>query len=221
MKINQQAISIIMTAHDQADELKENLPTFLSQAYEPGYEVIVVDEASTDDTSEVLKLYKQESPLLYTTFLPKSNTRSMRRKMAFNIGLKASKNEWVILNNVKNNPKVDNELQTIADALDDEAEITLGYFSKKGIRLQSFLSYEDARHHLFKAERKLKHVYNRRLFNYSWGRYNFIVFRKDVGYNALKYFEHKISPFNLLAIRITILFKNMIGRSATTFIKYE
>ena len=157
-----------MTAHDQADELKENLPTFLSQAYEPGYEVIVVDEASTDDTSEVLKLYKQESPLLYTTFLPKSNTRSMRRKMAFNIGLKASKNEWVILNNVKNKPKVDNELQTIADALDDEAEITLGYFSKKGIRLQSFLSYEDARHHLFKAERKLKHVYNRRLFNYSY-----------------------------------------------------
>ena len=78
MKINQQAISIIMTAHDQADELKENLSAFLTQTYEPGYEVIVVDEASTDDTSDVLKLYKQEYPLLYTTFLPKPNRRSMR-----------------------------------------------------------------------------------------------------------------------------------------------
>ena len=210
-----------MTAHDQADELKENLPAFLTQTYEPGYEVIVVDEASTDDTSDVLKLYKQEYPLLYNTFLPKPNRRSMRRMMAFNIGLKASKNEWVILNNIENKPKVDTEFQALVDALDDEAEITLGYFSKKGIRLQPFISYQDAQHHLLKAERKLKHIYNRRVFNYYWGRYNFIVIRKDVGYNALKYFEHKISPFSLLGIRLSILFKNITGRSETTFIKYE
>ena len=82
-----------MAAHDQAYELKENLPAFLTQTYEPGYEVIVVDEASTDDTSEVLKLNKKEYPSLYTTFLPKPNRRFMRRKIAFNIGLKASKND--------------------------------------------------------------------------------------------------------------------------------
>lgn len=210
-----------MTAHDQADELKENLPAFLTQVYEPGYEVIVVDEASTDNTSDVLKLYKQAYPLLYTTFMPNPSSRFMRRKMALNIGLKASKNEWVIINNVNIKPKFDTELQTIVDALDDEAEITLGYFSKKGIRLQSFISYNDARRHLLKTERKLKHVYNRRFFNFYWGRYNFIVIHKDVGYNALQYFEHKLSPFNLLGIRLSILFKNLIGRSETTFVKYE
>ena len=221
MKISQQAISIIMAAHDQAYELKENLPAFLTQTYEPGYEVIVVDEASTDDTSEVLKLNKKEYPSLYTTFLPKSSKYSMRRKMAFNIGLKASKNEWVILNKIGNKPKVDTELQAIVDALDDEAEITLGYISKKDIRLQSFMSYEDARHHLLKAERNLKHVYNRRFLNYYWGRYNFIVIHKDISYEALKYFDQKISSFSLLGIRLSILFHNLIGRSETTFIKFK
>jgi len=221
MNINKQAISVIMTAHNQADELKENLPLFLTQVYEPGYEVIVVDESSTDNTSDILKLYSQDYPALYTTFLPKQNIHSMHRKMAFNIGLKASKNKWVILNSIYDKPRLDTELQMIADALDEDAEITLGYISKKGIRLQSFTSCEDARDHLLKAERKLHHIYSRRFMNYIWGRYNFIVIRKDISFDILKYFEQKLSPFNLLGIRLSILFTNLFGRPKTTFIKYE
>ena len=41
-----------MTAYDQAYELKESLPVFLTQQYEPGYEVVVVDESSTDETAD-------------------------------------------------------------------------------------------------------------------------------------------------------------------------
>ena len=48
--------SIVMTVYDQAHDLEENLPAFLTQEYEPGYEVIVVDESSTDNTEDVLKL---------------------------------------------------------------------------------------------------------------------------------------------------------------------
>ena len=210
-----------MTVYDQAHELKENLPAYLTQVYEPGYEVIIVDETSTDDTPDVLKLYKQDYPMLYTTFLPKPNRLSTRRKMAFNIGIKASKNEWVILQNINNRPKDDNELQAIADALDEEAELTFGYISKKGIRLQPFATYDDARYHILKGERKLKHVFNRQAMSYVWGRYNFIVVRKDVSYDVLKYFEQKVSFISLLNYRIHILLKNIFGRSKTTFIKSE
>ena len=64
MNTSKQGFSIIMTVFDQAHELKGNLTAFLTQVYEPGYEVIVVDETSTDDTSNVLKLYKQDYPPL-------------------------------------------------------------------------------------------------------------------------------------------------------------
>ena len=48
MSKNERRFSIIMTVYDQAGELEENLPAFLQQEYEPGFEVIVVDESSTD-----------------------------------------------------------------------------------------------------------------------------------------------------------------------------
>ena len=220
MNTSKQGFSIIMTVYDQAHELKENLPAYLTQAYESGYEVIVVDETSTDDTPDILKLYKQDYPNLYTTFLPKPNRLYVRRKMAFNIGLKASKNKWVILHNISNKPNDENELQTIAEALDNDAELTLGYISKKGIRLQPFASYEDASYHILKAERKMMHIYNRRFMNYTWGRYNFIIVRKEVSYDVLRYFEQKISATSLLGYRMRVLLKNLFGHSDTTFIKF-
>ena len=140
--------------------------------------------------------------------------------MAFNIGLKASKNEWVILHNISNKPNDENELQTIAEALDNDAELTLGYISKKGIRLQPFASYVDASYHILKAERKMMHIYNRRFMNYTWGRYNFIIVRKEVSYDVLRYFEQKISATSLLGYRMRVLLKNLFGHSDTTFIKF-
>ena len=221
MNISKQGFSIIMTVYDQAHEIKENLPAFLTQAYEPGYEVIVVDETSTDDTSELLKLYKQDYPILYTTFLPKQLNVHIRRKMAINLGIKASKNDWLILQNINNKPKDETELQAIVDALDEDAELTFGYINKKGIRLQSFASYDEACYHILKSERKLRHVYNRRFMNYIWGRYNFMIVRKDVSYDVLKYFEQKVSAWTLLGYRIRIILKNLFARSKTTVIKFE
>jgi glycosyltransferase involved in cell wall biosynthesis len=221
MNISKQGFSIIMTVYDQAHELKENLPAYLTQAYEPGYEVIVVDETSTDDTSEILKLYKQEYPILYTTFLPKQLNNQIRRKMAINLGIKASKNDWLILHDINNKLKDETELQTIVEALNEDAELTFGYISKKGIRLQSFASYDEACYHILKSERKQKRDNNRSLMNYICGRYNFMIVRKDVCYDVLKFFEQKVPAWSLLSYRIRIILKNLFSYSGTTMIKFE
>ena len=133
MKTNVRSFSIIMTVYDQARELEENLPAFLQQEYGPGeYQVIVVDESSTDRTPDVLKLFKSEYPHLYSTFLPKPNRLIIRRKLAFHLGVKASKNEWIIFTKINRKPMATDILKAIADALDDTAEVTLGYAVKKG-----------------------------------------------------------------------------------------
>lgn len=49
-----EAISVIIATHNQADALRRNLPRILEQEYER-FEVIVVNDASTDDTEDVLK----------------------------------------------------------------------------------------------------------------------------------------------------------------------
>ena len=52
------ALSIIICAHNQGDYLRNNLPIILTQDY-PNYEVIVINDDSTDETKEILTLLEQ------------------------------------------------------------------------------------------------------------------------------------------------------------------
>lgn len=210
------SFSIIMTVYDQSLELEKNLPVFLNQEYEQGYEVIVVDESSTDNSSDVLKLLKGDYPHFYSTFLPKPNRLVVRKKMAISIGIKAAKNDWVIITKIDKVPPAPDVLKAIAEEMDEQAELTLGYMNSKRILLQPFSDYQKANCHIRKAERKLKRVHEWKRMGFAWGRYDFIIIRKDLAHDLLKFYEKKISAFSLFSIRMRIFWKNLIGRSAIT-----
>ena len=218
MNTKQHPFSVIITVYDQAHDLEEGLPAFLKQEYEPGYEVIVVDESSTDETPDVLKLLKNEYKHLYSTFLPKPSAQTFRRKLALNIGIKASHHEYIIMANVNNPPADTDVFKAIAEVLDQKAELTLGYVTKKHIRLQPFDTVAEAGGHIRRLERKLKKVRERKYGNYIWGRYDFIIVRKDSTIELLKLFEQKISPTKLFGIRLGILWENLLRRSSTTLL---
>jgi glycosyltransferase involved in cell wall biosynthesis len=211
MSTNERRFSIIMTAYDQAYELKENLPVFLSQQYEPGYEVVVVDESSTDETADLLKLLKNDYPNLYTTFLPKSEGYALSKKQAYNIGVKAAKNDWLMFANANHPPMGDDVLQAISDSIDTTADLTLGYLTKKGIKLQAFVEVDDAKDHITRIERKLQKVRKRKRHHYRWGRYDFIVTRKQQAFDMLKYYELRPSFFARQAMRWRIFWKNLFS----------
>lgn len=82
--------SIVIGVHDQAEEIEQNLPSLLTQQFEGGYEVIVVDESSTDETVDVLKRLKSNHPHLYTTFLPKYHFQNNRRRLCLHPGREGS-----------------------------------------------------------------------------------------------------------------------------------
>ena len=52
-----QPVSVIISAHNEDYNLQKNLPAILDQDY-PDFEVVVVDDGSTDDTPGVLKKYE-------------------------------------------------------------------------------------------------------------------------------------------------------------------
>lgn len=213
--------SIILTVYDQGPELEAKLPAFLTQEYEPGYEVIVVDESSTDETPDVLKLFKNDYQHLYTTFLPKPKAQTSPHKLAFNIGIKASKYEYIIMAKISSPPTDTDILKAIAEVLDKKAQLTLGYVTKKHTRLQPFDSVDDARKHILQSERKLKKIHEWKSGNYTWGRYDFIIIRKDCTLELLKLFEQKLSVSRLFGIRLSILWKNFCRRSSTTVLVSE
>jgi glycosyltransferase involved in cell wall biosynthesis len=137
-------LSVIITAHDQAQELSNNLPAFLSQVYPAGYEVIVVNAASNDDTEDVLKRFKSINSNLYTTFTPDSSRYMSRKKLAITLGVKAAKNEWIVLTEPSCIPISDKWLASIGHRCTDHNDIVIGYsnFQKGKNIFRKFIGFE-------------------------------------------------------------------------------
>lgn len=121
-----QAVSVIVTARNQARELETSLPQILSQKG-IAFEVIVVDDASTDDTEEVIKRFASGHRNLYRTFVPSSMRYIDRQKLAVTLGIRAARHEWVVLTGADCIPASDLWLASMAKHFDDDHDFVLGY----------------------------------------------------------------------------------------------
>jgi glycosyltransferase involved in cell wall biosynthesis len=117
-----------MVVHDQEDLLEQHLPQFLSQPSKTSYEVIVVDDSSTDRTPDILKKMKEEYPQLHTTFFPKSVPNPSRIQLALNIGIKATHGEWIVLADINRPPT---SAEWIDGLINNDAEVTMVYSTTK------------------------------------------------------------------------------------------
>ena len=201
--------SVIMTVYDNGSDLEQHLPAFLTQTYEPGYEVIIVDESSTDHTDDVLKLMKQQYPHLYTTFLPKPDIHIVRKRLALTIGVKAAKNERIIFADINAFPQDKTWLQTIADNLGNSSGIMLGRYKKGELIMQIFDDLEAVSDYVVKGERQRADGHKGSRLRKLRGKYDFIVVRTDEAHELLKLFEQPVGLWRLLGLRMGILFRNM------------
>lgn len=119
-------LSIILTPHDNAYELERNLPHFLHQDYPAGFEIIVVSRKGDAETDDVLKRFASNEHL-YTTYIPDSSRYMSRKKLAVTLGVKAAKNEWVVLTDINCLPTSDQWLQLMARQCTDEKSLVIGY----------------------------------------------------------------------------------------------
>lgn len=220
MDNSEHSFSVIMTVYDQAQLLEQNLPAYLTQQHDGGYEVIVVDESSTDETEDVLKLLKQNHSCLYTTFLPKPNRRIVRRKMALSLGVKAAGQKWVIMTDIHVKPSADDLLQAIAAHLDGSEAITLGYVRGSTTRLQPFATIEEA-HQLIRRRERIGRKQPRQHRRYMKGNYDFIITRKEQAHEVLKWFEERIGFWERLRMACSISCANILSKSATVKLTSE
>ncbi len=119
-------VSIIMAAHNDADALERNIPLFMEQKYGAGFEMIVVDESSTDETASVLNRLSETYPNLYVTFIPDTSHHLSRRKLALTLAVKAARHEWLILTDASCHPSTDQWLARFAANFDNDCQTVLG-----------------------------------------------------------------------------------------------
>lgn len=120
-------VSVIIASENEAEELAKNLPSILEQDY-PDFEVIVVNNGSTDESETVLQSLKLKNPHLYYTFLPYSNDNHFgRRKLALTIGIKAAKGDILLFTEPYSKPMSNKWISIMAKELPDGKEVVLGY----------------------------------------------------------------------------------------------
>ena len=119
-------VTVVICCRDEGDYLERNLPAILGQKGVK-FEVVVVDDCSTDSTPEVLKRYEKQYPNLKHTFVPKSARYVSHEKLAVTLGIKAAKYEWIVLTRADCVPAGDSWLYEMSCCFAPEKDIVLGY----------------------------------------------------------------------------------------------
>ena len=136
-------VSIIICAKDEAPNLKEHLPSILNQDYSD-YEVIVVNDCSEDETEQVLKSLKKKHKHLKISTIKKDNKFGHGKKFALFIGIKAAKNDWLLLTDADCYAETNRWLFTMQRNFKKNASFVLGYGGyekEKGI-LNQIIRYD-------------------------------------------------------------------------------
>jgi glycosyltransferase involved in cell wall biosynthesis len=136
-------VSVIVCAKNEEKNLEHFLPKVLEQDH-PNFEVVVVNDSSSDGTEELLiRLSARYKHLRYTS-IPASDKHMRGKKLALTIGLKSAQFDQVVLTDADCYPVSNQWLNRMAANLNHEKRIVLGYGGYERHRgvLNSLIRYE-------------------------------------------------------------------------------
>lgn len=137
-------VSVVVYAKNESENLRKHLPALLTQDY-PEYEIIVVNDGSTDESDNVLKSFEQEYGHLYHTYIPEDAKYLSRKKLALTVGIKAAKHNVILFTEANCEPLSNRWIDSVARTYSNNTEIVLGYCAyphTKGF-LHKLISYDN------------------------------------------------------------------------------
>lgn len=137
--------SIIICARNEEHNLVENLPMVLQQEY-PEFEVLVVNDCSYDNTSDVLEEFSRKHSNLRVITIKEDENHSHGKKFALMVGIKGARYDRLLMIDADCKPAGKNWLNNMMQNLEGEKSIVLGYgahekttgFLNKVIRFDTF-----------------------------------------------------------------------------------
>ena len=123
-------MSVVMTTQNDADKLRANLLYILEQDY-PTFEVVVVDNRSTDDSKFVLQMLSQNYPNLKVVRFDADANGYQGKKYPFSIGIKSAQYDILLLTDPECMPKDITDFcwirEMVSGYANDNTRIVLGY----------------------------------------------------------------------------------------------
>ncbi|MBR2378914.1 MAG: glycosyltransferase, partial [Bacteroidaceae bacterium] len=141
------SVSIVVYAHaEEAEDLPNLLPALLAQKY-PQFEVIVVNDGVSFEVQNAIALYECEHDNVYQTGIPDTVYNVSRKKLGITLGIKAAKNDVIVLTESNCKPVSDNWLSSIARNFVPGVDVVLGYtrmMDKSGAKQSGFQVFNRA-----------------------------------------------------------------------------
>lgn len=139
-RLSDQPLSVIISAHNEAENLRKNLPLFLKQKH-PALEIIVINDQSYDETEDVLREFEEKFPgkikITHVAF-SKWKTFKGNKKYALTLGIKGAQNDRLLLTDADCVPVSPHWAQRMNAGFDLGKKIVLGYGKYK--KEKSFLN---------------------------------------------------------------------------------
>ncbi|MEP7318654.1 MAG: glycosyltransferase [Panacibacter sp.] len=123
----QYPVSVIVCARDEAENIARNLPGILVQDYKTTFEVIVVNDNSTDETKYLLDELKKTFKNLNPVPLTQEAKMIPGKKFPLSIGIKSARYEVVLLTDADCVPASENWIYKMQDGYFNDKQIVLGY----------------------------------------------------------------------------------------------
>ena len=118
-------VSIIISARNSVLKLEDNIQHWLTQDY-PNFEVVIIDDRSSDETAYFLVKTAEKEPLLKYVLLDPDVIKNGSKKLALTLGIKKAKNNYFLLTDADCIPSSDQWLKHMATGFTHKKDIVLG-----------------------------------------------------------------------------------------------
>lgn len=137
-------VSVIICAKNEEENLKNFLPLIIEQDY-PQFEIIVINDASADNTLEVIEEFQKIDHRIKLVDVQNNEAFWANKKYALTLGIKKARYEHLLFTDADCAPQSKNWISEMARNFQPGISIILGYggyFQHKGSLLNKLIRFE-------------------------------------------------------------------------------
>lgn len=141
-------VSVIICAKNEAENLKKHLPLILEQDF-PKFEIILINDSSTDHTLQVMELFKAEHKNIKIVDVKNIEAFWGNKKYALTLGIKSSSYNQLLFTDADCKPISNQWIKEMSSYFSNNKSIVIGYgaykkqpksFLNKLIRFETLLT---------------------------------------------------------------------------------
>lgn len=172
-------ISLIVCAKNEGENLRNHIPHWQSQNY-PNFEIILINDASIDDTLEVMEHFAENDARIQIVDVKNIEAFWASKKYALTLGIKRAKNSRMVFTDADCLPASKDWLTIIASHFSEKKQLILGYGAYQ--KLPGFLNK------IIRFETVITAV---QYFSYAKVGNPYMGVGRNLAYTSLLYYENR------------------------------